>query len=257
MNQKLRRALPLFLAFLLLTFPLPSMADQILVATASNFRDTMEALVHRFEQKSGHSVVPIYGSTGKHYAQIINGAPYDAFFAADRSRPERLERDGAAVRGSRFTYAVGRLVLWSPRAGYVDPKGEILRTGSYRHMAIANPDLAPYGVAAMEVLQHLGLWQEIQPRLVLGENIGQAFLFVRSGNAELGLVAWSQLLSTASDREGSSWRVPETFYRPIEQQAVLISDKEAARAFMSFIHGAEADRIIQAHGYSTTTSKAP
>ncbi len=257
MNQKQRTMLPLCLAILLLTTPLSSTADQILVATASNFRDAMEALVNRFEQQSSHSVVPIYGSTGKHYAQIINGAPYDAFFAADRSRPERLERDGASVRGSRFTYAVGTLVLWSPREGYVDAQGKVLRTGGYRHLAIANPDLAPYGMAAMETLQHLGLWPETQPRLVLGENIGQAFLFVRSGNAELGLVAWSQLLSTASDKEGSLWRVPETYHRPIEQQAVLISDTEATRAFMSFIRGKEADRIIQAHGYSTTTSKAP
>jgi molybdate transport system substrate-binding protein len=153
------------------------------------------------------------------------------------------------VPGSRFTYAVGRLVLWSPQAGYVDPGGKILERGDFRHLAIANPDLAPYGTAAREALQALGLWNQLGPRLVRGENIGQAFQFVSSGNAQLGLVAWSQLRRNDATIEGSYWLVPARYYRPIKQQAVLLRDTVAARTFMSFIRSEESAKIIRAHGY--------
>jgi molybdate transport system substrate-binding protein len=232
-------------------------AAEIRVATASNFRNAMSALVQEFEQVSGHQVVPVYGATGKLFAQIINGAPFDAFFAADSRRPERLEQDGLALPGSRFTYARGQLVLWSSRAGYVDDHGRVLELGNFRHLAIANPELAPYGAAARDVLVALGLWQALSHKLVQGENISQAFLFVHSGNAELGFVAWSQLVSGAQPVEGSYWQVPENLHRPVEQQAVALIDNEAARAFMSFIRSEEAARIIRDHGYSTAETESP
>jgi molybdate transport system substrate-binding protein len=247
----------LILITLALATPGLSSADEIRVATASNFRNTMTVLARKFEQESGHRAIPVYGSTGKHYAQIVNGAPFDAFFAADSRRPQQLEQDGLTVPGSRFTYARGQLVLWSPRAGYVDEKGLVLRQGTFRHLAIANPELAPYGAAARDVLESLGLWQALSPQLVQGENIGQAFLFVASGNAELGFVAWSQLATGEQPVKGSVWRVPENLYRPVDQQAVAITNTEATRAFMTFIRGEEAARIIRAHGYATQTTGLP
>jgi molybdate transport system substrate-binding protein len=242
---------------LALALPGPSRADAIRVATASNFRNAMVALAQEFEQASGHRVVPIYGSTGKLYAQIINGAPFDAFFAADTRRPERLVQDGLAVPGSRFTYARGRLVLWSPKAAYVDDQGRVLVQGNFQRLAIANPELAPYGAAARDVLESLGLWQLLSQRLVQGENIGQTFLFVRSGNAELGFVAWPQLVSGAQRVEGSLWLVPENLYHPVEQQAVALTDTDATRTFLSFVRSKEAAGIIQSFGYATPESTSP
>lgn len=245
------------LLVMLLTATSPSAAEEIHIATASNFRNAMASLVRTFEQKSPHRVVPIYGSTGKHYAQIVNGAPFDAYFAADVNRPERLERDGIAIAGSRFTYATGALVLWSPQAGYVDPHGYVLESGTFRRLSMANPDLAPYGAAAQEVLEALGRWEALGPKLVLGENIGQAYLFVRSGNAELGFIARSQLAAAPPQDTGSLWQVPETLYHPIEQQAVLLRDSDAANAFMTFVRSAEAAEIIQENGYAAFNSDKP
>jgi len=224
-------------------------AGQVRVAAASNFRDTMSTLAGRFENETEHQVTLIFGSTGKHYAQIMNGAPFDAFFAADTSRPMRLEEKNRIVPGSRFTYALGKLALWSPVEAYVDSGGEILKTGNFRHLAIANPALAPYGEAAREVIEGLGLWEELEQRLVRGENVGQAFLYVSSGNAELGFIAWSQLKGKNRAVKGSYWLVPDGLYQPIEQQAVLLSDNAASRAFMSFIRSDEAASIISADGY--------
>ena len=239
------------LGVLALLNPGHAQADELLVAAASNFRDAMAALTAGFEAATGHRVTPVFGSTGKHYAQIHNGAPFDAFFAADSERPLRLEREGLAVPGSRFTYAVGKLVLWSPRPGFVDPRGEVLRRGGFRRLAIANPQLAPYGQAAREVLAAWGLLERLDSRLVRGENVGQAFQFVRTGNAELGLLAWSQLKRDNRPVEGSWWLVPADLHAPIEQQAVLLRDSAAGRAFMSFVRGDEAARMIRAHGYET------
>jgi len=243
------RFFPILLCILAALAPCRSFADEIRVAVASNFRNAMTALAGRFEDVSEHEVTLIPGSTGKHFAQIRNGAPFDAFFAADRLRPERLEAENLALPGSRFTYARGKLVLWSPKAGYVDSRGEVLKDGGFRHLAIANPALAPYGAAAREVMQTLGLWRKLEPQLVRGENIGQAFLFVGSGNAELGFVAWSQLKGTALPVTGSFWLVPDDLYSPIEQQAVVLRDNEAVQAFMSFVRSEEAASIIVAHGY--------
>jgi len=228
-----------------------AMADEIRIAVASNFAGAIKAAVGLFEANSGHRVTLAFGSTGKHYAQIRNGAPFDAFFAADARRPELLEKENLAIAGSRFTYAVGKLVLWSPATAYVDIQGKVLQQGTFRHLAIANPELAPYGIAAREVLQTRGLWDELEKRLVRGENISQAFQFVASGNAELGFVAWSQLRRPGQDVEGSYWNVPTALYTPIEQQAILLKDSDAGRALMSFMRSEKAIRIIRDHGYET------
>lgn len=240
------------LAAVLSLAPACALADEIRVAVASNFADAITTIARRFEESTGHEVTLILGSTGKHYAQIHNGAPFDAFFAADARHTEMLEKGGLAVRGSRFTYAVGRLVLWSPLEGYVDADGEVLASGGYRYLAIANPELAPYGRAARQVLEARGLWPALQRRMVRGENIGQAFQFVTSGNAELGFLALSQLHRPGeSPRPGSYWEVPQELYTPIEQQAVLLTDTVATRSFMEFIRANEARSLIRDFGYST------
>ena len=224
-------------------------ADEVRVAVATNFATVMNTLVERFEEKSGHTVLVSSGSTGGHYAQIRNGAPFEAFFAADTERPRLLESEGRAVPGSRFLYAVGRVALWSSRADYVDADGKVLETGDFRHLAIANPELAPYGAAARDVLMARGLWDGLQSRLVMGQDIGQTYSFVQTGNAELGFVAWSQLQQPGVAIAGSYWLVPESLHRPIEQEAVLLRDVPAARALVEFIKSAEAREIIRSYGY--------
>ncbi len=231
-------------------------ADEIRVAVAANFADAMNALVSSFEAASGHTVVPVFGSTGKHYAQIVNGAPFAAFLAADVERPKLLEDKGLAQTGSRLTYAVGRLVLWSRTDGLVDPAGEVLWRGTFRHLAIASPQLAPYGAAAEETLRAMELWERLEPRLVRGESISQAFQFVRTGNAELGFVALSQLRRHGQTQEGSSWLVPQEHHRPIEQQAVLLTDSKAARQFLDFLRGDAAREIILRYGYTIPEPEA-
>lgn len=227
----------------------PAAAAEVLVAVASNFADVAAALAVRFEAATGHAVVLSPGSTGRHFTQIKGGAPFAVFLAADAERPQRLEAEGLAVAGSRFTYAVGRLVLWSPRPGLVDADGAVLAAGSFAHLAIANPELAPYGQAAREALAALGLWDGLAPRLVRGENIAQAYQFVAGGAAELGFVALSQVRRPDRTAAGSLWEVPEGLHAPIVQQAVLLRDEPAARAFLEFLRGDEARAVIAAYGY--------
>lgn len=236
-------------ACLLLAAAGPAAADRIQVAVASNFTGTLARLADHFERRSGHQVVLVPGSTGKHYAQISNGAPFDAFFAADVRRPALLEQEGAAVPGSRFTYAIGKLVLWSPTPGLVDSSGDVLKHRTFRHLAIANPRLAPYGRAAREALQALELWPTMEHKLVYGENIGQTFHFVNSGNAELGLVAYAQIKDAGI--EGGYWKLPSSLYAPIEQQAVALVDSPATRAFLAYVKDDEAVGIIRGLGYDT------
>jgi molybdate transport system substrate-binding protein len=228
---------------------MPVHADQTRVAVATNFVTTMAELVAAFEAVSEHTVVVSAGSTGAHYAQIKNGAPFELFFAADVERPKLLEDEGVAVQGSRFTYAIGRIALWSPRPGFVDADGRVLETASFRHIAIANPDLAPYGAAAREVLERRGLWEALRGRIVQGQDIGQTYSFVYTGSAELGFVAYSQLVRGDTPVEGSVWLVPEELHTPIEQQAVLLKDAPAARAFLDFVKSADARAIIRRFGY--------
>ena len=237
-------------ALLLLLMSAGVSADRVRVAVASNFRPTLDALVRAFESASEHRVEVVSGSTGKLYAQIVQGAPFDLLLAADAERPRRLEAEGRTQPGSRFTYAIGRLVLWSPDPRRVDGEGQVLKQRDFRYLAIANPRLAPYGRAARQLLQAMGLWTDLQGRLLRGENIAQAYHFVASGNAELGLVAWSQLRGPAGRVEqGFWWLPPGDLHEPIEQQLVLLNDRAGARAFHAFLAGAEARRIIESHGY--------
>ena len=228
----------------------PAHAGQAHIAVAANFTATLNALVKQFEAGSEHRILISSGSTGKLYAQIKNGAPFDILLAADSERPQLLEQEKLAVPGSRFTYAAGRLVLWSLQAALVDQQGAALTQMRFKHLAIANPKTAPYGVAAREALEKMGLWQQVQPRLVQGEDIGQTFQFVASGNAELGLVALAQAKSA---QQGAYWVVPPAYYQPIAQQAVLLEkarDNAAARDFLAFLKTPAAGLIIERFGYA-------
>jgi molybdate transport system substrate-binding protein len=224
-------------------------ADEIRVAVATNFSEPMAALVELFERGSEHTVLISSGSTGNHYAQIRNGAPFEAFFSADTERPRLLEEQGSAVAGSRFLYAVGRLALWSANANVVDGDGHVLETGTFRFLALANPELAPYGAAARDVLMARNLWTALQSRIVQGQDIGQAYSFVYTGNAELGFVAYSQLKKPGGAIAGSYWLVPESLHQPIAQEAVLLRDVPAARAFFEFVKSAAARELIRGFGY--------
>jgi len=236
------------LVCLVITGPL-ARAGTVRVAVSSNFAGTLRDLAGPFEQQTGHRVQITPGSTGKHYAQISNGAPFDVFLAADVRRPALLEAAGFGVPGSRFTYALGQLVLWSPEAGKVDAKGTILRRGDFSRLAMANPKLAPYGRAAREVLESCGVWDRLQAKIVRGENIAQTFQFIRSKNAQLGFIARSQLLRKGKAPGGSWWNIPRTRYRPIEQQALQLRDTPAAQAFMRFLKSPLARKVIKDNGY--------
>ena len=225
-------------------------ADEIRVAAASNFTNPIKSIAERFTDTTGHKVTLIFGSTGKHYAQIKNGAPFDAFFAADVLRPELLEKECVALSGSRFTYAVGKVVLWSPKIGYVDSAGKVLEQRGFRYLAIANPKLAPYGKAAQEILQARKVWDVLQGNIVRGEDIGQTFQFVKSGNAELGFVAYSQIKRPGHPIEGSFWEIPQSLYTPIEQQAVLLKENTIAKDFLRFVKSEKSRNLIREYGYS-------
>ncbi len=227
-------------------------AAEVSVAVAANFTVPMQKIAAAFEQETGHKAVLSFGSTGKFYAQIKNGAPFQILLSADDETPARLESEGAAVAGTRFTYATGRLVLWSKQAGLVDDKGEVLRKGLFAHIALADPKLAPYGAAALEALTNLGLLQELQPKFVQGENIAQAYQFVLTGNAALGFVALSQVMVDGKPREGSGWIVPASLHKPLQQDAIVLNagkDNTAATALMVYLRGDKARAIIRAFGY--------
>jgi len=226
-------------------------AEEIHIAVASNFSTTLKQIASRFEADTGHKIILVSGSSGKHYAQIINGAPFQLYFSADVKRPYLLDKQGLIQAGSRFTYAIGKLVLWSPQINLVDKEAQVLQNGKFRYLAAANAKLAPYGKAAQQVLSKRGLWAKLHSRIVRGENIGQTFQFVKSGNAELGFVAFSQIKSPDKLPEGSFWQVPESLYTAIEQQAVLLKDNNTARAFLDYIKQDEAQTIIRAYGYGT------
>ncbi len=226
-------------------------ADEALIAVATNFVEVMERLEAEFERNSGHELTLVAGSTGKLYAQIVNGAPFDVYLAADQERPRLLQEAGLAVVNSRFTYAVGRLVLWSAAPDRVTG-ATTLRQGGFRKLAIANPALAPYGAAARQTLEALGLYDELQERLVVGENVGQAFAMIATRNAELGFVALSYVVSPRNELRGSHWEVPQAYYGPIRQDAVLITraaDNAAAVALLGWLQADEAHTIIESFGY--------
>lgn len=228
------------------------LADEIQVAVAANFTAPMQKIAADFEKESGHTVKLAFGATGKFYAQIKNGAPFEILLAADDTTPVKLEKEGAGIANSRFTYAIGKLVLWSAKPGYVDGKGEVLQKGEFAHFSIANPKLAPYGQAAIETLTSLKLLDVIQPKLVQGENIAQTHQFVATGNAELGLVALSQVMKDGKISEGSAWIVPPSLHQPIRQDAVLLAngkDKPAAAALLKYLSSDKAKAVIESFGY--------
>lgn len=229
----------------------PTLAEQALVAVAANFVPPFREIAIEFEKSSGHQLQVAGGSSGNFYSQIKNGAPFDVFFSADTERPKLLEDEGLGVKDSRLTYAIGRLVLWSPNANLA--KGEeTLRSKTFKRLAIANPKTAPYGVAAMQVMQKLELWESLQPQIVMGESLGQTMGFIESGNAQLGFVALSQVLDPKIKGQGNRWDVPNNLHEPIKQDAILLTkgkDNAAAKALMEFMSGPQAKTIIERYGY--------
>ena len=226
-------------------------AGEVRAAVAANFTVPVQKIAEQFQADTGHTVKASYGSTGKFYSQIKNGAPFDVLLAADDTTPEKIGKEGLGNPASRFTYAIGKLVLWSKRPGYVDARGEILR-GKFDKLAIANPRLAPYGVAAQETLESLGLWSGVQSRIVMGESISQTQQFADTGNADLAFIALSQTLKDGKTIEGSQWGVPRHLYNPIRQDVIVLTsvqDREATEAFMKYLKGAKAIAIIRSFGY--------
>ncbi len=229
-------------------------ADEVHVAVAANFAAPLKALAVEFEKDSGHKIVMSAGATGKLYAQIKSGAPFDALLAADEETPAQLENEGEAVAGSRITYAIGKLVLWSAKADMVDGQGRVLVTSNFKHIAIAAPKLAPYGAAAQQTLTQLGLLAALTPRIVQGESIGQTYSFVATGNAELGFVALSQVFENGAIREGSGWVVPTQLHAPLRQDAVLLvhaRNNPAAKALLVFLRTNRSRTVIRSYGYET------
>ena len=238
--------------FVLLAASVSAQAEQVQVAVAANFATTLQRIAAEFEKDTGHKALISIGATGKFFAQISRGAPFDVFLSADDETPARLVADGAAVADSRFTYAMGRLVLWSAQPGLVDEQGAVLGRASFRHLALANPKTAPYGAAAIEVLASMGLLDALAPKFVQGENIAQTMQFIATGNAELGFVALSQVWTDGRMTGGSGWIVPAKLHSPIKQDAVLLAtarDKAAAQALMRYLKGEKARAIIRSFGY--------
>ena len=240
-------------ALTLCAFGLPAGADEIQVAVAANFSAAAQKIAAQFEQETGHVVKLSFGATGAFHAQIEAGAPFDVLLAADQSTPARLVAEGKAVPATLRTYAIGKLVLWSADPTLVDARGEVLKSGKWRHLSVADARLAPYGKAAWETLAALRLTDAVRPRVVTAENIGQARQFVETGNAELGFIALGQVQPPDGSRApGSMWLVPDNLYTPIRQDAVVIAAtrvSKAASGFVDYLGGDKARRVLQAFGY--------
>lgn len=227
-------------------------AAEAQVAVAANFAEPMKAIAAVLQKTTGHTLKISTGASGAFYTQIKNGAPFDVFLSADNERPEMLEKDGLAQPGTRFTYATGRLVLWSVKAGRVDGQGAVLNAPDLGKVAYANPKTAPYGAAAVQVLNRLGLTNALTPKLVQGESIGQTFNFVKTGNADVGFVAMSQVLDGGQLKEGSMWVVPQPSHDPIRQDAVLLkrgAGNEAAQALLKLLQSPNIKNLIRSYGY--------
>ena len=240
------------LGALLATMAQMANAGEVNAAVAANFTAPAQQIAESFQKETGHTVKFSFGSSGKFYSQIQNGAPFDVFLAADEKNPKLLEQEGLAVKDSRFVYALGKLVLWSAKPGFVDDKGAVLGKGSYDKLAYADPKLAPYGLAAQETLQKMNLWDKVQGKLVTGESITQTYQFAATGNAELAFIALAQITKDGKVSEGSWWMVPADMYNPIKQSAVQLSaakDPAAAKAFMAFLKSWKALAIIRGFGY--------
>jgi molybdate transport system substrate-binding protein len=227
----------------------PVSAADTQVAVAANFTAPAKEIATAFKAATGHNAILSFGSSGQFYAQMTHGAPFEVFLSADAERPTKAEQKGLGVIGSRFTYAVGRIVLYSKTPGLVDANGAVLKTGSFHKLAIADPVAAPYGVAAVSTMTKMGVYKTLQPKIVMGSSITQTYQFVGTGAAELGFVALSQVISTPG---GSRWLVPATYHAPIDQQAILLrtgQDSVAAKAFLAFLKTPAAAAIIKKYGY--------
>ena len=225
-------------------------AADVQVAVAANFTEPAKLIATAFEKKTGDHVALSFGASGQFYTQIKSGAPFEILLSADADRPAQAEKDGLAVPGTRFTYATGQLVLYSSAPGKVDAKGQVLKTGAFDKLSVADPAVAPYGVAAMQTLDKLGVTAAMQPKIVKGASIGQAWQFVQSGAADVGFVALSQVIN---EKGGSRWIVPESMHAPIDQQAILLktgADDPEAKKFLAFLKGGEARAIIKSYGYT-------
>jgi molybdate transport system substrate-binding protein len=236
-------------ALIALVASLPAHAGQTQVAVAANFIEPAKEIATAFERATGHHATLSFGASGALYTQIAQGAPFEILLSADAERPRKAEQDGLAVPGSRFTYATGRLILYSATPGLIDAKALVLKRGAFAHIAVADPAVAPYGVAAVEAMQALGVYPALAPRLVKGGSLAQAYQFVATGAAELGFVAASQVIAV---RGGSRWSVPESLHKPIIQQAVLLktgASNPTARAFLRFLRQPQAVAIIRHFGY--------
>jgi molybdate transport system substrate-binding protein len=252
--MKFYKSVRLFAVLGLMVFSAIVQAETTLVAVAANFTKPMTEIAALFEKSTGHSAKLSFGSSGKFVAQIENAAPFEVFLSADDKTTARLQQNGFAVADSNFTYAIGKLVLWSAKAGFVDEQGAILSKGGFKHLALADPKLAPYGEAAMEVLKSKNLAHKLQALFVLGENTAQTYQFVSTGNAELGFVPLSQVIDSDKGKivNGSAWLVPENLYTPIRQNVVLLSrgtENPAAIALMQFLKSPEAKAVISKYGY--------
>lgn len=251
-EMMLRLLIAIALGMVVLANAQPAQAAQVQVAVAANFAAPMQLIAAEFEKDTGHHVLLAIGASGKFYAQIKNGAPFEVFLSADSQIPARLEAEGAAVAGTRFTYATGKLVLWSSQTGVVDAAGRVLEQGKFAHIAIANPKTAPYGAAAMEVLQARGQSQALAGKIVQAENVAQAWQFVATGNAQLGFVALSYIIKDGKQVSGSSWIVPTTLYHPLKQDAVLLKpgkNNPAASALLQYLQSEKIKTLIRNSGY--------
>ncbi|CAG9000430.1 MAG: Molybdate-binding protein ModA [Candidatus Celerinatantimonas neptuna] len=232
-------------------------ADEVKVAVAANFYKPLQVLAQDYQSHHKDKITLSVGSTGKLYAQIVNGAPFDLFLAADQRRPEKLVQGHLAQASSEFTYAKGRLIFWSKQPGLIGNSANYLKTASFNKLALANPKAAPYGAATVTTLKHLGIYNKLKSKLVYGQNIGQTFSYVSYGNVKQGFVALSQVYRNGKLSSGSGWIIPSSLYNPIRQDAVLLThakNSRAAKEFLAYLKSSEAKKTIQSFGYDTHTS---
>ena len=240
--------------FLFVAYATNLRAEEALVAVAANFSAPMQQIAASFQKDTGHQLKMSFGATGGIYAQIKNGGPFDVFLSADQITPQKLEAEGLGVAATRFNYATGQLVLWSRQDGVVDDKGQVLRSKNIQRIALANPKLAPYGVAAWETMTALGLLEELKPKMVQGDNIAQTYQFVSTQNAQVGFVALSQVFANGQLTSGSAWIVPPHLYKPIRQDVILLKngkDNSAAKALLMYLKGEKAKAVMKSYGYLT------
>jgi len=243
--------LALLLAAILVSFTAPARAGETQVAVAANFTEPAKEIAAAFQKATGHTAVLSFGASGAFYTQLTHGAPFELFLSADAERPQKAEQEGFAVPKTRFTYAIGRIALYSAKPGLVDAKGSVLTRGGFATIAIADPATAPYGAAAVQAMQRLGVYPALAPKIVKGSSIAQTYQFVATGTADMGFVALSQLVNVSG---GSRWIVPRALHAPIDQQAVLLKTgaaNPAARAFLKFLKSPQALAIIRRYGYET------